>query len=154
MTICKGDYVTKEDVYDWFIKMSHKYAVANICYDPANAYRLNQDLAAYGGPEWTIPVRQGALTLSPALKDLKELLLDGKVVHNENRLLRWYINNVKLVIADRNGNWLPSKQGKYRKIDGFAALLTAHTETMKLMTKPQENVGNVTFVSAKDLRGR
>ena len=81
-------------------------------------------------------------------------MLDGKVVHNENRLLRWYINNVKLVIADRNGNWLPSKQGKYRKIDGFAALLTAHTETMKLMTKPQENVGNVTFVSAKDLRGR
>ncbi len=154
LTIVPGEFVHKEDVYDWFVSMSQKYGIVTVAYDPANAYRLNQDLITYGGPDWVQPVRQGALTLSPALKDIKELLLAGKVVFNESKLFRWYLNNVRLVIADRNGNWLPTKQHKYRKIDGFAAWLTAHTETMKYMAKPSEPAGGVTFVSAKELRGR
>lgn len=152
LTICKGPYVTKEDVYSWFIGQSKKYALMKIAYDPAKAFRLVQDLKAYGGEEWLKAVRQGALTLSPALKDIKELLLDGKVVFNRNKLFRWYLNNVKLV-DDRNGNWLPTKQGRYRKIDGFAAWLNAHTETMLLMPKPDRAIsGGVTFISAKDFK--
>ena len=154
LTIVPGEFVHKEDVYDWFIAQSKKYAVALITYDPANAYRLNQDLISYGGPDWVKPVRQGAMTLSPALKDVKEMLLAGKVVYNENKLLRWYINNIRLVIADRNGNWLPTKQHKYRKIDGFAAWLNAHTEAMQHMVKPEQPAGNLTFISAAELKGR
>ncbi len=154
LTIVPGEFVHKEDVYDWFIAQSKKYAVALITYDPANAYRLNQDLISYGGPDWVKPVRQGAMTLSPALKDVKEMLLAGKVVYNENKLLRWYINNIRLVIADRNGNWLPTKQHKYRKIDGFAAWLNAHTETMQHMVKPDQPAGSLTFISAAELKGR
>lgn len=95
--------------------------------------------------------------LSPALKDIKEMLLAGKVVFNENKLFRWYLNNVRLVVADRNGNWLPTKQHKYRKIDGVAAWLNCHTETMKYMIRPEENAtegDGVSFFSAKKLRGR
>jgi phage terminase large subunit-like protein len=97
----------------------------------------------------TLAVRQGYLTLSPALKDAKELFLDGKVIFNKNKLFQWYLNNVKLV-EDRNGNWLPTKQSRYRKIDGFAAFLNAHTEVMKKMVTPQGD-GNIEFVSVKDL---
>lgn len=153
LTIVPGEFVHKEDVYDWFIAMAQIYGVALITYDPANAYRLNQDLIAYGGPNWAQPVRQGALTLSPALKDIKEMLLAGRVIHNNNKMFVWYLNNVRLVIADRNGNWLPTKQHKYRKIDGFAAWLNAHTETMKIMVKPSESAGGVSFVSARELKG-
>ncbi len=152
LTIVKGPYVTKEDVFDWFVKISEIYSVRLITYDPAKAYRLVQDLRNYGGDEWLQVVRQGALTLSPALKDVKEMLLAGRVVFNENRLLRWYINNVKLV-DDRNGNWLPTKQGRYRKIDGFTAWLNAHTETMKIMATPPET-GGVQFISVNDLLGK
>ncbi|UNC91688.1 terminase large subunit [Candidatus Contubernalis alkaliaceticus] len=152
LTICPGDYVDYSYVYDWFIKMSKIYSIMLITYDPANAYRLVQDLQAYGGEEWTKVVRQGATTLSPALKDIKEMLLDGKAVFNRNKLFRWYLNNIRLV-KDRNNNWLPTKQNRYRKIDGFAAWLNAHTETMKLMAAPKET-GGVGFVSVKDLLGR
>ena len=147
LTICPGDYVDYKLVFDWFVKQSEQFTIDLITYDPANAYRLVADLQTHGFQ--TQVVRQGAITLSPALKDIKELLLDGKVVFNRNKLLRWYLNNVKLV-EDRNGNWLPTKQNRYRKIDGFAAWLNAHTEVMKRMAGPQL-AGEVEFVSINDL---
>lgn len=151
LTICPGEYVDYKYIYNWFVGMSKKYSIQKICYDPANAYRLVQDLKAYGGEEWTEVTRQGAMTLSPAFKDLKELMLDGKVVYNNNPLFRWYLNNVKLK-PDTKGNWLPTKLSRYRKIDGFSAWLNAHTQTMQLMTQPR--AGGVEFVSIKELRGR
>ncbi|MGI8351684.1 terminase large subunit [Niallia circulans] len=147
LTIIPGEYVKHEYVYDWFIEKSKDYFIKKITYDPANAYRLNEDLKTYGFD--TIPVRQGHFTLSPALKDVRQLLLDGKVISNKNRLFRWYMNNVKL-IEDRNGNFLPSKQSKYRKIDGFAAFLNSHTEVMKMLSTVQGD-GNIEFVSVNDL---
>lgn len=150
LTICKGDYVDYRYVFDWFMRQAEKYAIILITYDPANAFRLVQDLKEYFGEEALILVRQGWLTLSPALKDIKELLLDGKVIHNGNKLLRWYINNIKLV-EDRNGNWMPTKQGRYRKIDGFVAWLNAHSECMKLMKRGGVESGSVSFISRKAL---
>lgn len=150
LTIIPGDYVKHEYVFDWFVAQSQHFPIDLITYDPANAFRLVKDLETYGFQ--TEKVRQGALTLSPALKDIKELLLDGKVVYNRNRLFRWYLNNVKLV-DDRNGNWMPTKQNRYRKIDGFAAWLNSHTEVMKRMAVPQPS-GKVEFVSMKDLLRR
>ncbi|EIT85917.1 phage-terminase large subunit [Fictibacillus macauensis ZFHKF-1] len=150
LTIVEGEYVRHELVYDWFVAMSSKYSIQKIAYDPAKAYRLVQDLIAFGFPMEI--VRQGALTLSDPLKDLKNLFLDGKVIFNNNKLLRWYINNVKLK-EDRNRNWLPTKQNRYRKIDGFAALLNAHTEVVKLMAQPQ-STGQIKSMSFSELLGR
>jgi len=147
LTVCPGDYVDYEQVYEWFVDMSKRFNIELITYDPANAYRLVTDLESYGFT--TEVVRQGYITLSPALKDAKELLLDGKVIFNNNRLFRWYMNNVKLV-EDRNGNWLPTKQSRYRKIDGFAAFLNAHTQTMERMVKPTGS-GDVGIISMRDL---
>ena len=77
------------------------------------------------------------------MKSLKELFLDGKVIYNNNPLFKWYVNNVKLKL-DRNGNWLPSKQSRYRKIDGFAALLNTYTDIMNKLTE-ESNTGNIEF---------
>lgn len=147
LTICPGAYVDYKYVFDWYVEQSKRFNIELITYDPANAYRLVEDLKNFGFQ--TEVVRQGALTLNAPLKDIKELLLDGKVIFNKNKLFRWYINNVKLV-EDRNGNWLPTKQSRYRKIDGFAAWLNAHTEVMKRMATPQPT-GNVEFISINDL---
>ncbi|QBP06935.1 terminase large subunit [Virgibacillus phage Mimir87] len=149
LTIIPGEYVKKEYIYDWFVEQSKLYAIQKITYDPAKAFGLVKSLEAYGFE--TEVVRQGALTLGPAVDDLKELFIDGKVIFNNNRLFRWYVNNVKLV-PDRNKNNLPQKQGRYRKIDGFAAFLNSHTEVMKQMVKPVGD-GNVEFVSVSDLMG-
>ena len=82
-------------------------------------------------------VRQGALTLNAPMKAIRERLLDGDIVSNSNPLLQWYIGNVRLRRetgdVDRD-NWVPTKRNRYRKIDGFAALLDAYTVYMRLNT--------------------
>lgn len=127
LTIVDGEYVDYSLVYDWFIEHSKKYRIETIGYDPHNAFLLWQKLQQTG---FTVsPVVQN-YTLNAPLKNLKERFLDGNIIHNKNIMLNWYLSNVKL-IKDRNGNWLPTKQNKYRKIDGFAALLDAHSEYIR-----------------------
>lgn len=147
LTIIPGEYVKKEYVFDWFVEQSQKYPIEKIMYDPAKAIGLIEMLQAYGFE--TQVVRQGFITLGPALDDAKERFIDGNVIFNNNRLFRYYTNNVVL-ISDRNGNKLPTKQNRYRKIDGFAAFLNAHVEVMKKFTKPNQG-GDIKFISMKDL---
>lgn len=147
LTIVPGEYVKKEYVYDWFVEQSQLYPISKIMYDPAKAFGLIEMLQSYGFD--TEVVRQGFITLGPALDDAKERFIDGNVIFNNNRLFRWYTNNVVL-IEDRNKNKMPTKQSRYRKIDGFAAFLNAHVEIMKQFVKT-EGEGNVDFVSISDL---
>ncbi len=83
------------------------------------------------------------------MQNFKEMLLDGKVIFNNSKLYRWYLSNVKLV-QDRNANYLPTKQGKNRKIDGFAATLNSHVTVIGMLVKPQGEA-KVTYYSVSDL---
>lgn len=147
LTIVEDEYINEKYVFDWFQEQSNKYNVDVITYDPAKAFRLNKMFEDAGYK--TEVVRQVFITLGPALDDLKHMFLDGKVIFNNNRLLRWYINNVEL-IKDRNGNRMPKKAGRYRKIDGFAALLNAHTKVMEMLVTNQGE-GHIGVVSMADL---
>ena len=128
LTIVDGSYVDHDQVYQWFCDQLKHYEIAAIGYDPANATMLVRMLEAKGFR--CEVVRQGPLTLNAPMKDLREVLLDGRLVHNRNSLFRWFLGNVKIrgkgEDADK-ANWVPTKRQRYRKIDGFAALLDAHT---------------------------
>ena len=68
------------------------------------------------------------------MKDIKELLLGGRVVSNNDPMLRWYTDNVRISGERRHAdkqNWMPSKRNKFRKIDGFMAWLDAHAINME-----------------------
>ncbi|GKT04457.1 terminase large subunit [Furfurilactobacillus entadae] len=148
LEIIPGDYVNYQYVLDWFKEQSRKYRISVIKYDPAKALQLNQALHDYGFV--TDETRQGFITLSGPLQNLKELFLDGKVIFNNSKIMRWYINNVRLV-KDRNDNWLPSKQSRRRQIDGFAALLDAHVKVVQMLSRAQSK-RNISFVSFKNLQ--
>lgn len=147
LTIVDEEYINEEIVYEWFVEKSNLYNIEMITYDPAKAFRLNKAFEQEGYP--TDVVRQGFLTLGPAMDDLKHMFLDGKVIFNENKLLRWYINNVELV-TDRNNNKMPTKSNRYRKIDGFAAMLNAHTKVMEQLVVPTGE-GGIEVLSMSDL---
>lgn len=132
LTIVDGEYIQQEDVYSWFCEQAKKYEIMTIGYDPANATRLRQMLENKGF-DCQI-VRQGPLTLNDPMKDIKELLLGGRVVSNSDPMLRWYTDNVRISGERRHAdkqNWMPSKRNKFRKIDGFMAWLDAHAINME-----------------------
>ena len=138
LTIVEGEYIRQELLIDWFEKMAEIWDIRCIGYDPANATLLVRALSSWRGegkPVFTCDaVRQGALTLNAPMKDLRERFIDGKIVHNQNRLFEWYLNNVKLrkdYTTRDNENWVPQKLDKYRKIDAFMAFLDAHTAWMR-----------------------
>lgn len=134
LTVVDDDYVHYEDVYEWFVEMSRKYTIHSIGYDVANAQMLVRMLEARGFP--MNMVRQGSLTLNGPMKNLREILLDGKLIFNNSPMCRWYLDNVKIRQNNRadkdKENWTPCKASRYQKIDGFAALLDAHAEYMRL----------------------
>lgn len=132
LTIVDGEYIKQEDVYEWFVEQAEKYEIQCIGYDPANATRLRQMLESYGFR--CEVVRQGPLTLNDPMKDIKELLLGGKVVSNSDPLLTWYIDNVRIsgeAVHSDKANWMPMKRNRFRKIDGFMAWLDAHCIQLK-----------------------
>lgn len=148
ITIIPGDYVDFSYVFDWYKQMSEIYNIVQINYDPAKALMLNKQLEEYGFN--TEKVRQGFFTLGGPMQNFKELLLDGKVVFNNQSMFKWYLNNVKL-ITDRNDNWMPTKTSRSRKIDGFAAALDAHVSVIDMLVEPElEFDGQSHFISFND----
>jgi phage terminase large subunit-like protein len=60
--------------------------------------------------------------------------LAGQVVSNEDPMLTWYTDNVRISGERRHldkENWMPMKRNKFRKIDGFMAWLDAHCVRMQ-----------------------
>ena len=141
LTIVPGEYVQQEDVWNWFARKSWEYEIVTIGYDPANATRLRQMLEVGGKLDGRSVqafecqvVRQGPITLNDPMKDIKELLLAGKVVSNQDPMLTWYTDNVRISGERRHldkENWMPMKRNKFRKIDGFMAWLDAHCVRMQ-----------------------
>lgn len=147
LTIVPGDYVNYEFVYRWFLEQEKLFNIVQINYDPAKSLFLNKALEDHGFN--TEVTRQGFLTLGGPMQNFKELLLDGRVIFNNQKMFRWYLSNVQLV-KDRNDNWLPTKQSLKRKIDGFASTLNAHVKVWEMLIQ-QESNANVGFISLKDL---
>lgn len=67
---------------------------------------------------------QGFLSMAPAMKTFERLLLDKRLNHGGNSVLRWMAGNVA-VKQDPAGNLKPDKSESQGKIDGIVALAMA-----------------------------
>jgi phage terminase large subunit-like protein len=62
--------------------------------------------------------------MSPALRDLEQVILDGKLAHGDNPILNMCANN-SVVVLDDAGNRKLSKRKSTGRIDGMIALAMA-----------------------------
>ena len=161
LTICDGDYVPQDEVFKWFKAMAGAngiYEVLAIGYDPANAVWCNRALEAEGFA--TEVVRQGPLTLNDPMKSFREAMMDGRIVTNNDPLLRWYMHNVRLrnnYLDKEKENWMPTKTNRYRKIDGFAALIDAWCvaqHNMPTYTINPDDIGDIEVYDLTELHKR
>lgn len=110
-------------------EFDEKWKIKEICYDPYNASHFTQELESEGYTR--VEIRQGVQTLSEPTKKFRELVLQGKIVHDGSPLLTWCLSNA-LEVSDNNGNIKLSKKHKddSQRIDLIAAIINAFVRAM------------------------
>lgn len=124
------DYQFIEDTIDQYAK---EFEIEEIAYDPWNATMLTQRLAENGMT--MVEVRQGFASMSAPTKQLETLILQKKIHHGGNPVLRWMFDNV-VVKQDQQGNLRPDKEKSKDKIDGIVGLVMAISRAMVNENRP------------------
>ncbi|MET3557113.1 phage terminase large subunit-like protein [Streptococcus rupicaprae] len=106
--------------YGFIEELSTIYHIRVIAYDRWNATKMVQNLEGMGLT--LVPFGQGYKDMSPPSKELFKLLMEGKVQHGGNPVLKWMGQNV-VMRQDPAGNIKPDKEKSIEKIDGIVALI-------------------------------
>lgn len=108
---------------DW---IKENFDLRKLGFDPYNSDSLLIQLGnEYGwSPEDLIQVPQTMRLMGPSSKEFERLILQGRLIHNPNKLLDWQIGHC-CVISDNNNNLRPVKPEvtSYKKIDGIVSLI-------------------------------
>jgi phage terminase large subunit-like protein len=101
--------------------------VREVPHDPYHAAALIQFIQARADWNQGVPfveVRQTVQQMSPAMKELEAIVLDGRFHHDGDPVLGWMVSNV-VCHRDAKDNIFPRKEREENKIDGVIALLMA-----------------------------
>lgn len=132
MRTCPGNKCDKRIFLDWFreLKYDEDLYPIFIGYDPWHiSDELLWDFKCEFGPNAMIPVRQGVITLSEPMKNLKADLQAKRIVY-DNPIDQWCLINT-CIKTDVNGNIQPIKSAdRTQRIDGTAAFLDAYRVLM------------------------
>lgn len=124
--------------YDWieaYIEDKAKvWSIQEICHDPWNTTQLANNLSNKGFV--MVEIRQGYRTLSEPTKDIMRKVLNKTLVHNNNPVLTWAINNV-VATTDPAGNIKPDKSKCTFRIDPAMAMIISHVRGMLKPEKKQ-----------------
>ncbi|MCM1232240.1 MAG: terminase large subunit [Ruminococcus flavefaciens] len=102
--------------------LGEQYNIKEIAFDRWNATQLVQNLEDMGFT--VVPFGQGYKDMSPPSKELYKLLMEGRINHGGNPVLKWMAQNV-VMHQDPAGNIKPDKDKSTEKIDGIVATIMA-----------------------------
>ncbi len=126
----------KTHIHD--MEFDEGWKILEVCYDPYNATHFTTELESEGYTR--VEIRQGVQTLSEPTKKFRELVLQGKIVHDGSPLLTWCVSNA-IEDPDPNGNIKLSKKYKddSQRIDLLAAIINAMVRA--IVVEPDETPG-------------
>lgn len=128
LTVCEGNRINFEVALKWFEDLRDIYDIFPYM-GGFDKWHFTQDLEEKYvdsfGKDCFKAVRQGTITLSSPMKDLKLQLQDKNINYNNNPILKWNLANTEIKI-DVNGNIQPIKKVHENKIDGLVSLLIAY----------------------------
>jgi phage terminase large subunit-like protein len=103
-------------------ELGKRFNIREIAFDRWGAFQMSQQLEGIGFS--MIAFGQGFVSMSPPMAELLRLVLDEKLRHGGNPVLRWMADNLA-VSQDPAGNVKPDKKKSREKIDGIVAGLMA-----------------------------
>lgn len=113
----------RKDIND-LVDGPSKFVIKELGFDPWNGRDLATRLMGDGLN--MIELRQSYQVLSEPCKDLEAKVVEGKVRHMNNPVMRWCASNA-VVIMDANGNIRPDKAKAADRIDGIVAWAMARS---------------------------
>ena len=112
-------------------ELNNSWSVHEFCFDPYNATHFSNEMAEQGYT--CVEIRQGVRTLSEPTKLFRELIAQGKLVHDGSPVLTWCLANA-VVEQDSNENIKLSKKNvsDTKRIDLLAAGINAMVRVQEL----------------------
>lgn len=107
--------------------LSERYKIRGLAYDRWNSLNLIRDLEGDGVT--CDPYGQGFASMSFPSKEFEKALLQDKLHHGGDEVLRWMMSNVMLR-TDPSGNIKPDKGKSGDKIDGVVSAVMAIGEAL------------------------
>ena len=117
-----GNVVDFKRVEDTIRELSERFEVREIAFDPHMARVMMSNLAEDGYP--AIEMRQGWVTMAPAIKELDRAIIAGRFQHGGHPVLRWNFDNIAAK-TDPAGNITFDKGKSKDRIDGAVATAMA-----------------------------
>lgn len=115
ITPTPGNVVDFRVVEDKVRDLCATFNVAEIAFDPHLARNMLNNLLEDGFP--AVEMRQGWVTMAPAVKELERAIIGRRFRHGGNPVLRWNFENIQ-VHTDSAGNRVFHKGKSKDKIDG------------------------------------
>lgn len=117
----EGNVIHYDFIEKFIMYLSEKYHILEIAVDRWNATQMIQNLEAKVLPcsFWS-----GIFSMSAPTKEFYRLLMEGRIIHGGNPVLRWMAGNV-VIDTDPAGNIKVTKAKSKEKIDGIVAAIMA-----------------------------
>lgn len=129
LSVSEGATVDFHAVTEWFLMMVTEFNIRPlyIGYDAALSGYWREEMEAYGFNMEKI--RQGPFTWTYPMKELGGMFQEGRIVYNDNPMLRWCLSNTGKKTLNKDGieSIQPVKVSSTRRIDGMVSLLNAYT---------------------------
>ena len=118
----EGNVVHYGYIEQFIEDLGERFHIKEIAFDRWNATQMVQNLEDMGFT--VVPFGQGYKDMSPPSKELYKLLMEGRINHGGNPVLKWMAQNV-VMRQDPAGNIKPDKEKSTEKIDGIVATIMA-----------------------------
>ncbi len=118
-----GNVIDYSYIKRTILEAADLYDLKDISYDRWNATQLAQELTDLERLSM-VQMGQGMASMSAPTKELLRLVMEQKVNHNNNPVLRWMAENTAAKL-DEAGNIKPDKAKSTGRIDGIVGLVMA-----------------------------
>lgn len=129
LSVSEGATVDFHAVTEWFVTMVREYNIRPlwIGFDAALSGYWREEMEEYGFQMEKI--RQGPFTWTYPMKEMEGMFEEGRIVYNDNPMLRWCLSNTGKKSTNKDGieSIQPVKVNTNRRIDGTVSLLNAYT---------------------------
>lgn len=118
-----GNVVDHRRVEQRIRELCATYQVREIAFDPALAGMVMSNLTDDGLP--AVQMRQGAITMMPAIKTLEEAIVGRRFRHGGHPVLRWNFANIETQTNTQDHKVRFNKGKRHASIDGAVAAAMA-----------------------------